>query len=125
MTFRPFLLALGLTALAHPASAFDAMDCVGVEYCTANGCTPSVLVFAISFDWTAQFAIVEEGAQTTRLDLASNEVNADGTSGSLNFINDDDAVLVLTFSGEAVDMLMFTGQGDAHQATCTAREAAT
>ncbi len=124
MIARPFLLALGLTALAHPASAFGAMDCVGTEYCTAGGCTPSFLVFAIAFDWSAQSATVEGGLQTTRLDLSSNTVDADGTSGSLNYINEDDAVLVLTFSGADVDMLMFTGQGDAHRATCASREAA-
>ena len=122
MTLRGYSLALGLIGLAFPASAFDALECVGIEVCTADACTPSFLVFDIGFDWDAQRATVSGGNQPVELDVFSNTVAPNATSGSLYLINDEDAALTLFFNEAVAEMVLFTGQGDAHTAACSSGE---
>ena len=124
MTLRTLSLALGLTALAQTASAFGAMDCVGSDHCTANGCTQSFMVFAITFDWTAQAAAVEMAGETTRLDLAMNDLSADMASGALTYINPDNASMILEFDAQGIEMTLYSSDGTSHIAACSAREAA-
>ncbi len=124
MTSRILPMALGLTALAQSASAFGAMDCVGSDYCTADGCTQSFMVFAITFDWTAQSATVATAGEATRLDLADNSLAADESSGALTYFNSDEAGMILAFDQSGIEMTFHAGDGTSHIAACSAREAA-
>ncbi|MEX3014465.1 hypothetical protein [Gymnodinialimonas hymeniacidonis] len=124
MTLAVLPLALGLTALAQTASAFGAMDCVGSDYCRTDGCTQSFMVLGITFDWTAQSATVEMAGETTRLDLAMNDLSADMSSGALTYINTDNAGMILEFDAQGIEMTLYSSDGISHIAACSAREAA-
>lgn len=61
---QPTALALIACLAPLPAAAFGDMDCIALESCTADACTPfsdlttDLTLFSVSFDWGAQQANV-------------------------------------------------------------------
>lgn len=105
--------------------AFEAMDCIGTEFCDGDSCTPSLMVFPLEFDWATDSLTVDMGGGTIRMTLLTPELSSDGMSGEVRYDGPDDMILSLSFAGEDTSMDLSNGvPGQRHLAVCAAREAA-
>jgi hypothetical protein len=75
ISMQPTALALIACLAPLPAAAFGDMDCIALESCTADACTPfsdlttDLTLFSVSFDWGAQQANVTSNDETMALPL--------------------------------------------------------
>lgn len=122
MLSRPLLATL-LAIAPSGAWAFGDLDCIGVETCTLEVCTPSLQVFAIAFTWPEDRADITLANTTTRLMLDPDSLGA----GEMIFTGTDAAArLVLSFANGRDIAMTYRPDGDAttHTAICAHREAA-
>lgn len=127
MLSKPLLVTL-LAVAPSGALAFGDLDCVGVEYCTATGCTPSFMVFSVEFDWPGSAVDLAVGSSDPlRLSLLSPDVSPDGTSGQLAYgqlETEQAAALQLTFMAQRIEAAITLGDNTTHSGLCAHREAA-
>ncbi|ABD56212.1 hypothetical protein [Jannaschia sp. CCS1] len=124
------LLAVAFSSNAGGAVAFEDLDCIGTEYCNDEGCTPSVDVFPVAFDWTTDSLTIGVGGSNVRLISQVSDVSPEAASGQMVYAGPDGIGLWLTFVGEALSMELFLdmpvhdARRGTHHALCAAREAA-
>lgn len=128
MLSRPLLATLLATLLAAAPTglwAFEAMDCIGTEFCTDEGCTPSSQIYAVDFDWATDSVTLTTQGDTLTTGLRVPATEALPTPGQLAYIAPEGTGLWPTFSGADIAMELFTGTpGATHHAICATREAA-
>ncbi|MEJ6389522.1 hypothetical protein [Gymnodinialimonas ulvae] len=131
MIYRALPLALGLTALAHPASAFGDLDCFAVETCTAGTCVadPAILPFPLEFDWAERTVALPYAGEVFTLESVATELSGSDHQGYLAFEDPADREhgpsLFLQFTGPSITATFDMGAGSqSHTARCAPQEAA-
>lgn len=74
---QPYIVSLIALFAPLPAVAFGDLDCIALKSCTNDTCSPitdltsngSLSLFSVTFDWTAQQALVTSGGGTSALPL--------------------------------------------------------
>ncbi|GAB5448343.1 hypothetical protein [Gymnodinialimonas sp.] len=125
MLSKPLLATL-LAVAPSGLWAFEAMDCIGTEICTANvGCTDGITNITLDFDWPDEAIIVAlDAAEPQRQEVVGNSFDADAMSGVLSYRGDGQAALLLAFREGRITLTYLPGGDTSYRGNCTAREAA-
>lgn len=119
--------ALLILALIIPqtAAAFGDLDCISIEVCRDEICTPEVQVLSVSFYWPDQTATVIVGDAPFGPLALYDQYQSDDTS-ELRYGGDTDDSPAATITARATDISLVFSQGDprtGYLATCTRKSA--